>query len=334
MGIIEQYVKENSLNKENVLRLVDEYTLYAHYLDFAPELSIRYKSPIRHKDDYASFTLFPSNNSFYEYLWKDHAMNVSGSIFKLIGYLIDSHNLNDILTHINTEFDLGLGTTKVNDTKIIKYDRPQQREETVIKVRTRDWNEEDRVYWSIQGISIDTLKRHNVFPITCFWTNEEQTYPIFPKGLCYAYAIGDKFKIYQPFNPDYKFITNYPNTFIEGFIQLDWEDGKLLVITKSMKEVMWFRENMRLNAVAGKSESTIIPVEYINLFKQKFRRIIVFLDPDRAGYKQAYKYQELYGFDWVTLYPCMLTGAKDPTDCNKLHGLEYTKNVVSKLISC
>lgn len=336
MDILDEYLRNTELSKENVLRLVDEYTLYAYYLDYSPEIGVRYTSPIRREgdkpDDKPSFTVFPSNNSFYEYLWKDHGKRDSGGIFKLIGLLTDLTNMSDILTLIDQDFELGLTTKKPITAKIVKFAKPEIKEEVVIRIKKRDWNKDDLNFWYTQGISIKTLQKYNVYPISHFWTKDSQLFPITVSGLAYGYRIADKFKIYQPFNKEYKFITNYPSNYIEGFLQLNYDNNDLLIITKSLKEVMWFKENLNIEAVAGKSETTDIPVEYINLFKDRFKRIIVFLDPDPAGYAQANKYKELYGFDYTTIHPELNLGVKDPTDHNKEYGTEKTIELVKSLL--
>jgi hypothetical protein len=332
MDILEKYAIEHELTKENVLRLVDEYTLYCHYLDYCPELATRYTSPIRPDDKRPSFTLFNSNNKYYQYLWKDHGYNDSGSIFKLIKILYGLNNINEVLVLIDNDFELGLSTGKPIENKITRYDTPEAREEIIIRVKTRSWNLEDKEYWESQGLTVSFVKEFNVFPVQYFWTKNSQIVPISPIGICYAYAIGNYFKIYQPYNSEFKFISNYPSNYIEGFIQLKYSSSTL-IITKSLKEVMWFKANLGIDAVAGKSESTMIPEQYITLFKKKYNNIIVFLDPDPAGYKQAYKYQELYGFKWYTILPCYFTNAKDPTDHTKKYNVNSTIQLISQIIN-
>ena len=55
---------------------------------------------------------------------------------------------------------------------------------------------------------------------------------------------------------EFKFINNYPQTYVEGHIKLDWTRNDLLVISKSSKENIFFRNHWNIQAVSGKSEGT------------------------------------------------------------------------------
>jgi hypothetical protein len=334
MDIIEQYARSNMLSRENVLSLVDEYTLYVFYLGFELEIGNRYNSPIRSKDSNPSFAIFPSNNKYYDYLWKDFGYNESGSIVKLLRLMFDLKSADEVFRLIDRDFDLGLVKGSPIETKIVNYDRPSHKEECSIRVIKRDWNQKDKIYWEEQGISFDHIKKKEryIFPISHFWTKDSQPTPFTPMGLCYTFQIGPYYKIYQPDGGEFKFINNYPSNYIEGFTQLDYSNNDLLIITKSRKEVEWFKDNLNIESICAKSESMMIPKEFIDYLTPRFKKIIVFLDPDAAGYKQAYNYQAIYGFKWYTILPCHFTFAKDPTDHNKLYGDTPTINLIKLIL--
>ena len=70
----------------------------------------------------------------------------------------------------------------------------QIRKDTELRIKTRSWTDGDRAYWKPFGISISTLTKYNVVPISHYWLNGN----IFEVNeRCYAYKFGNyKYKLY------------------------------------------------------------------------------------------------------------------------------------------
>ena len=139
---------------------------------------------------------------------------------------------------------------------------------------------------------------------------------------CYRYKEKDKFKLYRPLakKKELKFRTNFFGGILEGYEQLPHR-GKLLIVTKSRKDVMTLH-SLGYNAVSVRSENTPMSENAFELLKHRFEQIILWFDPDSAGIQGASKMQKLYGlplFNYDGKY------GKDPSDI-------YRDNGVNKLI--
>ena len=312
-----------------ILHLVDEYTLYCHYTEI-PNLTPRtsYFSPVR-REEYPSFSFWEINNSKIEYLWKDSGIGESGNIFKLIKLMFGYKTYKEVYQRIDTDFDLGFynDTADLTKKKIIQYEKIT-REASNIRISSVPFSKEDEAYWSQYHISQETRKRYNVTAIRYVWFYEDQKYPTYTGKYTYAYRIGKHYQIYKPFeDKKHKFRNDFPSKYVMGFMQLP-KEGDVLIIDKSMKDVMFCHE-IGYNAVAGKSETTLIHQDIMMNLKERFKKIYLMLDPDQAGKRQTEKYLELY--DW--LEPKFLTNAKDKTDlCAKVGYVNAVNEIKSLLI--
>lgn len=92
----------------------------------------------------------------------------------------------------------------------------------------------------------------------------------------YAYKVYNNFKIYRPLADKYhKWRNNLTEYDIQGYKQLP-EKGDILIITKSLKDVMCLCK-MGIPAVSPASESTFIPNIALEELKKRFKRIIILL---------------------------------------------------------
>ena len=118
----------------------------------------------------------------------------------------------------------------------------------------------------------------------------------------YAYKVYDKFKIYRPLASKYtKWRTNLTNRHVQGLAELPQEGGGLLIITKSLKDVMCLYE-MGFNAIAASSETTFIPDDILQSLKSKWDHIVILYDRDKTGMSKARDYGKQYGLDCVFVH--------------------------------
>jgi hypothetical protein len=139
----------------------------------------------------------------------------------------------------------------------------------------------------------------------------KKSFQIYVKELCIAYRIGSKHKLYFPYAcKGNKFQNDYPPNWIEGLLQLKYHKN-FIIITKSMKEVLFFREHFDWDTVAGKSETTLIPDHILRELFYKYSKVYIWLDNDSAGRNAQEKYLNKY----PTLIPVIYNvEQKDPTD--------------------
>ncbi len=314
------------LSADAILSRVDEYTLYCHYLEFEPELGKKYCSKVRAGDDNPSFALYPSKFSSTEFRWKDHGSTLQGDIFDLISILHGKESKYQTYLRVNRDFSLGLtGESPGPNSKIIYYTKPEF-QEFVIKIKSRPFIAQDLEYWNSFGISESTLKTYNVTAVEYMYFNDLL---ITPKDkYCYAYRIKQAYKIYQPFNTEYKFRNNFGMEVVEGLHQVQG-NFNVLIITKALKDVMMFHE-LGIDAIAGKSENTRISAEIIMSALKVYKKVIVWLDNDDPGIIAAQYYTDNYPVQSV-IVP-LEYGCKDPSDFRKLYGKDQTLLLINKLI--
>lgn len=115
----------------------------------------------------------------------------------------------------------------------------------------------------------------------------------------YAYKVYDKFKIYRPLASKYtKWRTNLTNRHVQGLSESPSGGGNLLIITKSLKDVMCLYE-MGYNAIAASSETTFIPEDILKSLKSKWKHIVILYDRDGPGMTNARKYCKQYKLDAI-----------------------------------
>lgn len=139
----------------------------------------------------------------------------------------------------------------------------------------------------------------------------------------YAYKVYNNFKIYRPLADKYtKWRNNLGQYDIQGFKQLPKTDN-LLIITKSLKDVMCLYE-MGISAISPASESTFIPDDVLDNLKKRFKHILICFDRDTAGIKYLRKISLKTGLKPLLVHKKWK--AKDISDAIKLNGFENIKN--------
>lgn len=319
------------LSTDSILQRVDEYTLYCHYLGFEPLLRKPYNSPLRYGDSLPSFSIYETSKEGIEYFWKDSGgdrdtgvAGDSGDIFKLIR-LLYGDTLKECLSRINKDFELGYESdtpAPINCEKIIRYDPPKPAEASRIRIKRRKFYQYDIEYWLQFGVTAKTLLKYKVIPLAYFWMFDHQQYPIKADKLSYAYPVNGKYKIYQPHSKVRKFRNDYDYMCLEGFDQLTYTTDTL-VITKSTKDIMVLSE-YGYEAVSPRGESVPIREEFINHFRKKYKRILIFFDNDGKHKADIYPFPDIY----VPIE----SHEKDISDYRKRYGHKQTQFLLKNLI--
>lgn len=335
---LDEFIHDLTLSGPRILELVDEYDLYCHYLEFQPDLRTAYKSPIREDDNNGSFSIFHCTRyELYEYTWKDSGYmgGTSGNVFTLIRMLYGLNSYKEVYEMVDKDFSLGFTSgNPVQRTKVLRYDRPMIRPTVKISIQSRLFDKADWRFWRQYGITEATLARFCVKAVEYYWMYADQECPTRPPGICFAYVINQFYKLYQPYNKPMKFRNDFPESYVEGLLQLEYTSDRL-VITKSMKEIMWYWEHFRTDAIAGKSESTMVPDHIMDYLFTRYREIVIFLDNDSTGWAMMYKYKKKYGdrVRIVAIPKCLgLLDSfgrpiKDPTDLHAMKGAATAINV-------
>ena len=201
--------------------------------------------------------------------------------------------------------------------------------ETVIGVVRQDWTEIDKKYWSQFGISLKTLKKFNVNSIKYYLCDGIVKGIYKDENPMFAYKVYDRFKIYRPLGDKYtKWRNNLTEFDIQGYAQLP-KNGELLIITKSLKDVMCLYE-MGYTAISPSSESTFIPESVLKQLKRRFKRLLVCFDRDEAGVKNMRKISKKTGLNGFLVHKKFKS--KDISDAVKNNGFNVIKNWLNKTL--
>lgn len=312
-----------TMSLRDLLEKVNDYDIYSYYLgSFKPGKLMN--SPLRPDDKIPSFAIFPSKTG--DLLFKDHGTGVSGNALKFI----------KLYRQIDTREELERELLKIvrcinpNQTVQKPVRKAENTSETLIGIVRQPFTDTDKQYWKQFHISIDTLRRFNVFSIKYFLCNNIVRGVYKEDNPMYAYKVFDKFKIYRPLASKYtKWRTNLTVRHVQGLEQLNSDGGNLLIITKSLKDVMCLYE-MGFNAISSSSETTFIPDDTLQSLKNKWKHIIILYDRDAAGMQNARQYSKQYSLDAIFIHKKFK--AKDVSDAVKANGFVIVKEWLTKTV--
>lgn len=304
---------EVNITLDYILSKVTEYDIYAAYIGNF-KVGMIYNSPFR-KDKNPSFGCFYSGTT-KQLMFKDHGTGDCGNVIKFVSLLTGLTNYSDILNNIVNKLKI------TNNTQLVSSKQYIPSTETVIGVVRQDFTLTDINYWSQFNISIDTLKKFGVSSIKYYLCNGIVKGIYKDTNPMYAYKVYNHFKIYRPLADKYtKWRNNLTENDIQGFKQLP-KTGDVLIITKSMKDVMCLYE-MGISAISPSSESTFIPNKVLEQLKKRFKRIIILFDRDEAGVKYLRKMSLKTGLEGLLIHKKFK--AKDVSDAIKANDFETIK---------
>lgn len=324
-------INSANLTKQFVLSKVSQVTIFSTYLNLSDKI-VQYCidtgelicSPIR--DDTHPTCGFKYDNKgklkfrdFAGYFWGDCfdivALIMSG-IYNKQYNISDKGDFIKVLRHITFTFkDIFYGEEKdinlineINTSIInIKHRKPN------IELVVRNWNEQDRLYWSKFGVSLQFLNINFIYPVEQYYINRsinpEPKYFYTVDDPCYGYCLGQdragiyNIKLYFPKRDKNitRFITNCNH--LEGIYNLNKSDYDIIVITKSTKDRVSIGANLlRMNSLYGgvgiKNIGVInIPHETYKLRQNEYDwlrgkltdngKIVSLMDNDRTGKLEA-----------------------------------------------
>ena len=146
----------------------------------------------------------------------------------------------------------------------------------------------------------------------------------------YAYKVYDHYKIYRPLGDKYtKWRNNLDPLDIQGYEQLP-KSGDLLIITKSMKDIMCFYE-MGYNAISPSSESTWFTPDFIEAILRRFKHVLICFDRDSTGVEYLRKLSLKTGLNGFLI--AKRFKAKDLSDAIKNKGFDTVKKWLDKTLA-
>ena len=218
---------------------------------------------------------------------------------------------------------INLNPIKIKDKEISK-----------IQIEVQEFTDSELKWWGKYGISKDILRRFDVYSCKHVFLNDQ----LFAKSQQHCPIFGYYGKKYQglelwrcyfPKRTSFRFITNWPSKKIQGYDQLP-KKGKLLVITKSMKDSMCLY-SCGITACAPNSENLFIPDKVLEDLKNRFKNIVVLYDNDRPGLYNMAKIRKEHPELTYVFIPKKY-GSKDISDFYRDHGRKETLNLIKTFI--
>lgn len=319
------------ITKDFILSKFSEEQLMEYYLHLPVKKGL-FRSPLR-RDHQPTCSFY--RNSSGTLIFKDFATGQHLNVFGVVQTIFGCSYYEALKIIAN---DMGLvcdkslhkNPGKINNNAV----RMEDKELSKIQVEIQEFTPLELKWWKKYGITSEILKVFNVYSCKHVFLNGElnarsqQHSPIF--GYYGKRYHGDElWRCYFPKRTTYRFISNWPSKKIQGFDQLP-KNGKLLIITKSMKDCMSMY-SCHLTACAPCSENLFVSDALLEELKKRFKYIVVFYDNDLPGIANMKKirknHPELNYFFIPRRY-----GAKDFSDFHAKYGRDYTLNTIKYYI--
>lgn len=319
------------ITKELILSRFSEEQLMEYYLHIPVKKGL-FRSPLR-RDKQPTCSFY--RNKSGTLIFKDFATGQHLNIFDVVQSIFkcdyfealriianDFGIVRDNALHKNPG-KINLNPIKIKDKEISK-----------IQIEVQEFTDSELKWWGKYGISKDILKRFNVYSCKHVFLNDQlfaesqQHCPIFGYyGKKYQGL--ELWRCYFPKRTSFRFITNWPSKKIQGYDQLP-KKGKLLVITKSMKDSMCLY-SCGITACAPNSENLFIPDKVLEDLKSRFENIVVLYDNDRPGLYNMAKIRREHP-ELTYIFIPKRYGSKDISDFYKDHGRKETLNLIKTFI--
>jgi len=282
------------------------------------------------KDTKPSLSIFMSNRGVKQYKFKDFSTGINGDYLTLVEKMFNLSSRGEAAHKIIKDYKAWINNNKSDyaNRKLILNARYK-----LDKFIKRDWNTQDKRYWTHYNIGSKLLEKYQVFPLESYTMNREndgilEEVHIDSRPYIYGYfrIDGSLYKIYQPKLIDNKFIK--VKDYIQGTDQLTYQ-GNNLIICSSLKDCLAMKllNYKGVEVVAPDSENKIIPENVIASYKIKYKNIITLFDYDPAGIKAMASYKESYGIPNI-----ILPMSKDLSDSVKDFGITEVRTVLTPLI--
>ena len=319
------------ITKEFLLSKNSEETYMSYYLGVPIKRGL-FRSPLR-RDNHNTCSFFRGKTG--NLYFKDFA---TGQCLTFVGVVMEKYSCtyHNALKIIAKDF----GYIQSNDAK--KHIPPEikiqpkfeSEKETFIQVEIKDFSESELKWWNSFGITEQTLKKYKIYSVKTVFLNGSIYAQSTQHSPIYGYYFGkqgvvEQWRIYIPKRKEFRFIGNVPTKIVQGYKQLP-EKGKLLVITKSMKDVCLL-STLGIPAVAPNSETQFVSDKLLDELRERFRNIVLLYDSDLTGVRFMNKIRKQHRDLIVCMIPRKYE-AKDISDFYQKYGKSKTIELIKESI--
>ena len=317
------------ITKEFLLSKNSEETYMSYYLG-VPVKNGLFRSPLR-ADNHNTCSFFRgrSGNLYF----KDFA---TGQCLTFEGVVMEKYHCTypNALKIIAKDFGY-IQSSEVKKQEIKIQPKFEGEKETFIQVEIKDFSESELKWWNSFGVTKQTLDKYKVYSIKTVFLNGNIYAQSTQHSPIYGYYFGKKenieqWRIYMPKRKEFRFIGNVSTKTIQGYKQLP-DNGKLLVITKSMKDTMLL-SSLGIPAVAPNSETQFVSEKLLDEFRERFKNIVLLYDSDLTGVRFMNKIRKQYRDLIVCMIPRKYE-AKDISDFYQKYGRSKTISLIKESIN-
>jgi hypothetical protein len=333
LGTSKDSIEDTTLwTREKILRQVGQEDIMEEFLGIPVQYRGHFKSPLR-KDKEPTCSFKWVDNKL---LFRDWSEPRSKDCFDIVKeqHSCDFYTAMQIVANrLNLTRETPREGFRPDKQALESYKRHKNNEKSIIEVKRQRLTSKDIRYLKSYHLTHKITKKYNVHGIYSVWLNGKLFYTTSSQKPALGYYFGEdeqgrqKWKIYfYQTTEKWRFIGNTNR--INGWVQLP-KEGKLLIITKSLKDVMCLAR-FGIPSIAMQAE-TQIPYDYIiEELQQRFQNIYTLLDYDRTGVISANKIYKLY--DIPALFFKDDYDVKDFSDYLKKYGVSNTTALVAEAL--
>lgn len=320
---------EPKITKEFLLSKNSEETYMSYYLGVPMQKGL-FRSPLRN-DQHSTCSFFKGQTG--NLYFKDFA---TGQCLTFEGVVMEKYHCTypNALKIIAKDFGY-IQSSEVKKQEIKIQPKFEGEKETFIQVEIKDFSESELKWWNSFGVTKQTLDKYKVYSIKTVFLNGNIYAQSTQHSPIYGYYFGKKenieqWRIYMPKRKEFRFIGNVSTKTIQGYKQLP-DNGKLLVITKSMKDTMLL-SSLGIPAVAPNSETQFVSEKLLDEFRERFKNIVLLYDSDLTGVRFMNKIRKQYRDLIVCMIPRKYE-AKDISDFYQKYGRSKTISLIKESIN-
>lgn len=318
-----------SITKEYLLSKNNEETYMSYYLGIPVDKKL-HLNPLR-SDNKVTCAFFKGKSGTLYF--KDFA---TGDCLSFINVVMTKYNCSYHKALYIIAQDFGYVNNNYSKPKVVIKSQPkfESTKQAFIQCELKEFSEPELKWWGKYGITKDILNKFCIYSCKSVFLNGTIHSQSSQHSPIYGYYFGKKegieqWKIYYPNKKEFRFIGNTSSKNIQGYRQLP-KKGKLLVITKSMKDVAALYA-YKIPAIAPNSENLFVTDKLLEELKSRFDRILVLYDQDRAGkYNMAKIRKQHPELDYFVIPKKY--NAKDFSDLRKLYGRDKTLDLIKEFI--
>jgi len=337
MNISANKPKEHTTTYKEILERVhnDENVLLSIYLEVV-KIPCLINSPLR-DDKKPSFRFL--KDRYGNIHWIDFTTGESGNLIDfLMAYL--KLNYEALIDRLDTDTggpSLPRGT-KARAERLAKNSKKLNR--WTLAATHREWQQYDVEYWASYGITLEWLKKANVFPVQFIWYIGEDGDKFYFPAEKYAYVYYEmkdgitRCKVYQPYSTKRKWQSNLTEDIWSLWTLLP-KTGDNVFITSSLKDGLNLYINTGIPSVSMQGEGYEPKPQIIEELKRRFTNVWIFFDndyknPNNPGRTDAKKLCKKYGLFYVEI-PARYE-AKDPSDLYKKYGHQMYMGAIKEAV--